>query len=94
MINLTLDADGTPHCGKCGSTSFIAKRTFASKAAFGVAALLAAKKLKCNACGTYNQTVKADTGPKKNPKTPKFDQLTAEQNAAQLARIRAMKGTK
>lgn len=91
MQNLTIDASGTPHCGKCGSTSFTAKRTFGSKVAFGVAALLAAKKLKCNACGTYN----THAAPAAKPaKAPKGVGLTADQNATQLARIRAQKGTK
>ena len=44
-------------CWKCGTADrFTEKRTLRSKAAFGVAALLTHKKLKCLVCGKYNQT--------------------------------------
>lgn len=56
MLNIQIDDAGTLHCAKCGATSFTQKRTFASKAVLGVGALLTSKKLKCQACGTYNQT--------------------------------------
>jgi hypothetical protein len=49
-----MDFDGTLRCWSCGSSNFEHKRTARSKVAFGVAALAAKKKLKCQACGKWN----------------------------------------
>jgi hypothetical protein len=54
MKNPTMDEAGQLHCWNCGCTSFTSKRTGAAKFAVGVGALLTAKKLKCNACGSYS----------------------------------------
>ncbi len=56
MNNIRIDADGTPRCWNCGSKALTEKRTFRSKAAVGVGALLTKKKLKCQRCGEYNDT--------------------------------------
>lgn len=58
MKNVQIDANGQLHCWKCGSMGFTEKRTFRAKtlgvASVGVGALLAKKKLRCQACGSYN----------------------------------------
>lgn len=46
------------------------KRTFRSKMLVGVGALVTKKKLKCNACGEYNQTGNAK--PYKGPKSKRL----------------------
>ncbi len=56
MKNIRIDVDGTPRCWNCGSRGLTEKRTFRSKAAIGVGALLTKKKLKCQRCGEYNDT--------------------------------------
>lgn len=69
MRNIQIDAEGKLRCSKCGAAdSFISKRTFSDKAAgaglgvvlagpLGLAlGLASSKKLKCQACGVYNQT--------------------------------------
>lgn len=61
MKNAQMDSNGALRCWSCGSTALLAKRTGRSKVAFGVAALAAKKKLKCQACGSYNDTGSADT---------------------------------
>jgi hypothetical protein len=52
--DVRIDFDGTLRCWSCGSSNFEHKRTARSKVAFGVAALAAKKKLKCQACGKWN----------------------------------------
>jgi hypothetical protein len=56
MKNVRIDTTGQLRCWHCGSTSFKEKRTFRSKMLVGVGALLTKKKLKCHACGEYNQS--------------------------------------
>lgn len=56
MKDICIDNGGNPRCYNCGSKSFVEKRTFRSKAAFGVGSLLTHKKLKCVNCGEYNDT--------------------------------------
>lgn len=56
MKAIRIDTTGQTRCWKCGSVSFKEKRTLRSKALVGVGALITKKKLKCNACGEYNQT--------------------------------------
>lgn len=92
-------------CAYCRTADkFEAKRTFRAKATFGIGALLTHKKLKCIACGHYNQVGNAQTdapthnvtrqagnmaGPPPAEGPKQFSTLTPEQNAAQLARLRA-----
>lgn len=70
MKSVRIDTTGQTRCWNCGSTSFKEKRTFRSKALVGVGALLTKKKLKCNACGEYNQTGHAK--PYKGPKSKRL----------------------
>lgn len=65
MRNIRVDTEGELRCWHCGSTAFKEKRTLKSKVAFGVGALLAKKKLKCQVCSQYNQTGRAQ--PYKGP---------------------------
>lgn len=74
MHNVLVDGDGELRCWNCGSRSFTEKRTFRAKA-IGVAAaplvggislvapLGTKKKLKCKACGKYNDVGSADPLP-------------------------------
>lgn len=54
MKNIKMDENGEARCWNCGGKSFRQKRTFRSKVAVGVGALLTKKKLQCNQCGKYN----------------------------------------
>lgn len=54
MRNVRVNERGDLCCWKCGSTGLISKRTTRSKVAVGVGALATKKKLKCQACGEYN----------------------------------------
>ena len=66
MKDVRIDSNGDMRCWNCGSRGFAEKRTFRSKAmgaaggvvTLGVAAaatpLLTKKKLRCQACGKYN----------------------------------------
>ncbi len=54
MKNVKMDENGEARCWNCGGKSFRQKRTFRSKVAVGVGALLTKKKLQCNQCGKYN----------------------------------------
>lgn len=68
MKDVRIDAAGEFRCWKCGGKHFENKRTFRAKAigvtagvatlgvAGAVAPLVTHKKLKCQACGEYNQT--------------------------------------
>lgn len=60
MKNVRMDSDGDLRCWNCGSRGFTEKRTFRAKAALGVAALATKKKLKCQACGKYNDVGRAE----------------------------------
>jgi hypothetical protein len=61
MKNIRIDPEGNQRCWNCGGQNcFTLKRTFRSKVLFGVGALLADKKLKCQLCGEYNQTGSAE----------------------------------
>ncbi len=66
MRDIRVDDNGDFHCWKCGGKNFTHKRTFRSKAAFGVGALVAKKKMKCQSCGEYNDVgnAKPYNGPK------------------------------
>ena len=65
MKNVQVDSNGQLHCWKCGAMAFTEKRTLRAKTvgvvAFGAGALLAKKKLRCQACGEYNDVGSADT---------------------------------
>ncbi|MBP7594315.1 MAG: DUF2510 domain-containing protein [Candidatus Microthrix sp.] len=63
-------------CWKCGSKNLLAKRTTRSKVVVGVGALATKKKLKCMACGEYN-----DVGNAK----PTASAKAAQQQAAMAA---------
>ncbi len=63
MKNARINQDGKLCCGRCGSTDFVYKRTFRSKLTTGPFALLTHKKIKCQACGAYNQTGDASESP-------------------------------
>lgn len=54
MRNARVDSDGDLRCWNCGSRALESKRTFRSKAVLGLAALATKKKLRCQACGEYN----------------------------------------
>jgi hypothetical protein len=56
MQDVRVDEAGDFRCWNCGGKNFISKRTARAKVAVGVGALLTHKKLKCQACGEYNQT--------------------------------------
>lgn len=77
MKSVRIDTTGQTRCWNCGSTSFKEKRTFRSKMLVGVGSLLTKKKLKCNACGEYNQTgaAKPYKGPKSKRLGKKFGTL-------------------
>jgi hypothetical protein len=81
MKDVRIDANGDLRCWRCGGKSFTAKRTFRAKAALGVGALLTRKKLRCNACGDYNQTGHAkpyaDATPAVSDTTPAVAQTPA-----------------
>lgn len=54
MRNVRVDEHGDLVCWKCGNRNLISKRTARSKVIVGVGALATKKKLKCQACGEYN----------------------------------------
>lgn len=55
MQDIRIDSEGRQRCWNCGSPAgFAHKRTTRSKVAVGVGALATKKKLKCQACGEYN----------------------------------------
>lgn len=56
MKNVRMDENGDLRCWNCGGKGLLAKRTFRSKIAVGVGALLTKKKLKCQTCGEYNDS--------------------------------------
>lgn len=70
MKSVRIDTTGQTRCWNCGCTGFKEKRTFRSKMLVGVGALITKKKLKCNACGEYNQTGNAK--PYKGPKSKRL----------------------
>ena len=57
-------------CWNCGARGITEKRTFRSKATFGVGALLTKKKLKCQRCGEYNDA--GNGKPYKGPAKRKY----------------------
>jgi hypothetical protein len=59
MRDVRIDTAGQLRCWKCGCAGFKSKRTLRSKALVGVGALVTKKKLKCEACGEYNDTGRA-----------------------------------
>lgn len=78
MRNVRVNEHGELVCWKCGSKNLLAKRTTRSKVAVGVGALATKKKLKCLACGEYN-----DTGNAK----PSASAKAAQQQAAMDAYV-------
>ena len=56
MRMVKFDETGVMRCQKCGGSEFKMKRTFRSKLAVGVGALLTKKKAKCLKCGKFNDT--------------------------------------
>ena len=56
MQDIRIDDEGNLRCFKCGGKNFDNKRTLGSKVALGVGALMTHKKMKCLACGEYNDT--------------------------------------
>lgn len=74
MKDVRIDTTGQLRCWNCGSLGFKSKRTLRSKmigtVTVGVGTLLVKKKLKCEACGEYNDTGHAQ--PYKGPKSQKL----------------------
>lgn len=64
MKNAQIDIDGELRCAKCGGTNFLDKRTgrahIVGFVTVGVGALATKKKLKCQSCGTMNDTGSTD----------------------------------
>jgi rubrerythrin len=86
--DIRLDEEGNFRCWKCGGKNFDKKRTFRAKAAVGVGALLTHKKLKCLACGEYNDTGSAQpfTGTAREAGTDTFTGRMAASTAATNAK--------
>lgn len=85
MKDARVDAAGQLRCWNCGvANNFKQKRTFRSKVLVGVGALITKKKLKCNACGEYNQTggAKPYTGPANKRLGKKFKTRLEDLDAA------------
>lgn len=81
MKDVRMDAEGELRCWNCGSKGFKSKRTFRSKLAVGVGALITKKKLKCETCGEYNDTGNAK--PYEGPDARKYRKMyEAEANKA------------
>lgn len=78
MRNVRVDTAGELRCWSCGGTTFREKRTFRSKLAVGVGALLTKKKLKCQLCGEYNDVGNAQPyrGPAKKRLGKKYATFT------------------
>jgi hypothetical protein len=70
MKDVRIDTTGQLRCWNCGSVGFKSKRTLRSKMLVGVGTLVTKKKLKCEACGEYN-----DTGGAKPYKGPASQRL-------------------
>lgn len=83
MRNVRVDTNGEMRCWKCGGKSLLAKRTFRSKVAVGVGALLTKKKLKCQLCGEYNDSgnAKPYKGPASRRLGKKYGSFTAMHGA-------------
>jgi hypothetical protein len=96
MQDIRIDDEGNFRCWKCGGKNFDEKRTFRSKAALGVGALLTHKKLKCLGCGEYNDTgnAKPFTGPagtmkdRMEARTAKLQSKAAESKGGERPSIR------
>jgi hypothetical protein len=75
--DVRIDTVGQLRCWNCGSMGFKSKRMLRSKALVGVGALITKKKLKCEACGEYNDTGKAKPykGPASNRLGKKYGTL-------------------
>lgn len=60
MRNVRIDETGALHCHKCGSTNMNPRRTTRAHLigwfTLGIGALLTKKKLRCHACGAWNDT--------------------------------------
>jgi len=60
MKDIRIDANGELRCWKCGSKELLDRRTTRAHVVgfvtVGVGALATRKKLRCKACGEYNQT--------------------------------------
>ncbi len=84
MKDIRIDVDGSPRCWNCGSKGLTEKRTFRSKAMFGVGALVTKKKLKCQRCGEYNDTGsgKPYTGPDSRKYRKEWEAEQASRTAA------------
>lgn len=54
MKDVRIDEDGATRCWNCGAKNLTPQRTFRSKIALGVGAVLTKKKLRCPRCGEYN----------------------------------------
>ncbi len=70
MRNVRVDTTGELRCWHCGCASMKEKRTFRSKALFGVSSLLTKQKLKCRICGEYNDVGNAE--PYKGPSSKRL----------------------
>jgi hypothetical protein len=68
--DVRIDTAAQLRCWNCGCTGFKSKRTMRSKALVGVGALITKKKLKCEACGEYNDTGRAK--PYKGPSSARL----------------------
>lgn len=78
MKDVRIDSTGQPRCWHCGSAGFTSKRTARAKVLTGFGALVTKKKLKCQACGEYNDTgnAKPYTGPESARLGKKFGTFT------------------
>lgn len=86
MKDIRIDSAGELRCWNCGNSHFTEKRTFRAKAigmtagvatlgiAGAAAPLVTRKKLKCQACGKYNQVGNAK--PYEPPQSPTDDTPT------------------
>ena len=59
MKDICVDKEGNLRCNKCGGKNFHGRRTARAHvigyATVGIGALATQKKLRCQACGTYNK---------------------------------------
>lgn len=78
MKDVRFDQEGNARCWNCGAKGMTAQRTMRSKVMFGVGAVLAKKKLKCQRCGEYN-----DVGNDKPYEGPASKKYQAEWEAEQ-----------
>lgn len=85
MRNVRVDEHGNLVCWKCGTGNLLPKRTTRSKVIVGVGALATKKKLKCLACGEYNDTGNAK--PTASAKAAQHQSAVAAYQPATVAQV-------